>query len=105
MSETFDPEAERRIVEARRKMREDMRTEVFEHLTEREQRLVREAAVSGFVSGMLHVNPHLRPQETPDDEIMVNRVIDNALAFPESYPLIGYILLDEADEQPTSEEQ
>jgi hypothetical protein len=36
---------------------------------------------------------------------MVNRVVDNALAFPESYPLIGYILLDEADEQPTSEEQ
>jgi hypothetical protein len=105
MSETFDPEAERRTVEARRKMREDMRTEVFERLTEREQRLVREAAVSGFVRGMLHINPHLRPQETPDDEIMVNRVIDNALAFPESYPLIGYILLDEADEQPTSEEQ
>jgi hypothetical protein len=105
MSETFDPEAEKRIVETRRKMRKDMRTEVFERLTKREQRLVREAAVSGFVRGMLHINPHLQPQETPDDEVMVNRVIDNALAFPESYPLIGYILLDEADEQPTPEEQ
>lgn len=107
MSETFDTNQEERF---RRwhleylERREQKLADVFERLSEREQQLVREAAVSGFVSGMLHMKPTLTPRETPDDEVMVDQVIGNALAFPESYPLLGRILFDEGEAQPTSEQ-
>lgn len=57
---------------------------VYETLTKREQRLVREAAVMGFVQGTRHAGGFDVP--IPPDRRIVAQVIDACFAFPDLYP-------------------
>jgi hypothetical protein len=83
------------------KAREAKRATILERLSGREQQLVREVAISAFVMGMMHVNPHLRQEDVPDDAIMFNIAIENAYKFPEIYPVLTNS--SESPEQSTQE--
>ena len=56
-------------------------------LTERERRLMREAAVMGYVRGRMH--PEGEPH--PKDGTVLAEVIDACLAFPDLYPVIAAV--------------
>jgi hypothetical protein len=53
-------------------------------LTERERRLVREAAVMGYVQGRRHPKDAAHPK----DSAVLRLVIDAAIAVPDLYPVI-----------------
>lgn len=57
-------------------------------LTPREQRLVREAAVMGYVQGTRSV-PGGHNGKIPPDLQIVGLVVDGCLAMPDLYPLIA----------------
>ncbi|MFJ2399821.1 hypothetical protein ACIOUE_00855 [Streptomyces xanthochromogenes] len=60
----------------------------FEVLTDRERRLVHDAAVMGYVQGMRHP----QRERIPKDSRIVARVVQECLAFPDLYPAItGYV--------------
>ena len=54
-------------------------------LTERERRLVREAAVMGYVRGRMHP----ADVDQPKDSAVLSEVVDACLAFPDKYPVIS----------------
>jgi hypothetical protein len=54
-------------------------------LTERERRLVREAAVMGYVQG----RRHLAGDDQPKDAAVLHLVVDACLAAPDLYPVIA----------------
>lgn len=56
-------------------------------LTERERRLMREAAVMGFVRGRMHPDSEAHPK----DSAVLAEVIDACLALPDLYPVINHI--------------
>lgn len=65
--------------------RADAITATLGCLSERELRLVREAAVMGYVRGRMHLEgePH------PKDTAVLAEVIDACLAAPDLYPVIS----------------
>jgi hypothetical protein len=67
--------------ETRQQMRADKRNAVLRGLTKREQQLVREAAVMGYVRGTM-----AQSKEIPDDSDVLALVIDCCLGFPDLYP-------------------
>lgn len=54
-------------------------------LTERERRLIREAAVMGYVRGRMHP----ADQDQPKDAAVLATVVDACLAMPDLYPVIS----------------
>lgn len=54
-------------------------------LTERERRLIREAAVMGYVQGRRHPEGHPHPK----DGAVLGLVVDACLAAPDLYPVIS----------------
>lgn len=54
-------------------------------LTERERRLIREAAVMGYVRGRMHP----QGQDQPKDSAVLAEVVDACLAIPDLYPVIS----------------
>jgi hypothetical protein len=58
---------------------------VLASLTERERRLVREAAVMGYVRGRRHP----AGQDHPKDSAVLAEVVDACLAAPDLYPVIS----------------
>lgn len=59
-------------------------------MTVRERRLVREAAVMGYVQGVRAV-PGGHNATIPPDSTILARVVGACLAFPDLYPVIGRI--------------
>lgn len=57
-------------------------------LTERERRLIREAAVMGYVQG----RRHSREQDHPKDDAVLALVVDACLAHPDLYPVLSGVL-------------
>lgn len=62
-------------------------TDFLASLTERERRLMREAAVMGYVRGRMHLDGEAHPK----DGAVLNEVIDACLAFPDLYPVINLV--------------
>ena len=54
-------------------------------LTERERRLIREAAVMGYVQGQRHP----AGESHPKDRAVMSLVVGECLAFPDLYPVIS----------------
>jgi hypothetical protein len=81
------PEHVMQILVAREEMRREESAEALARLTEREQRLVREAAVMGFVhgrmSGLRSEDPH------PKDADVLHNVVLGCVRHSDRYPLIG----------------
>ena len=75
-----------RYLAARDAQRNDHVNRILGELSERERRLVREAAVMGYVQGSYGATP---PKEIPSDSVIVWRVIDACQALPDLYPVIG----------------
>lgn len=67
--------------EKRRQMHADERGAVLRGLTKREQQLIREAAVMGYVRGTM-----AHSEEIPADSDVLALVIDCCLNFPDLYP-------------------
>lgn len=67
--------------ETRREQRAGERDAVLRGLTKREQQLVREAAVMGYVRGTM-----AQSKEIPGDSAVLAHVIDCCLGFPDLYP-------------------
>ena len=65
-------------------------------LTERERRLMREAAVMGYVRGRMHPEGVAHPK----DAAVLAEVIDACLAFPDLYPVINLIANPAEDDAP-----
>lgn len=75
-------------LEQRQRQRADARERVLASLTDRERRLVREAAVMGFVRGSIFGGDHRAP-EIPQDPVIVAEILDGCRDFPDLYPLLG----------------
>ena len=71
-------------LETRQQMRADERHAVLRGLTKREQHLIKEAAVMGYVRGTM-----AHGKEIPDDSDVLALVIDCCLAFPDLYPAMN----------------
>lgn len=73
-------------------LREQQRTEAVDTtlaaLTERERRLMREAAVMGYVQGRRHPQDEAHPK----DAAVLALVVDACLAHPDLYPVISGVL-------------
>jgi hypothetical protein len=67
--------------EKRQQMHADERAAVLRGLTKREQQLIREAAVMGYVRGTM-----AHSKEIPADSEVLALVIDCCLNFPDLYP-------------------
>jgi hypothetical protein len=67
--------------ETRQQMRADDRNAVLRGLTKREQQLVREAAVMGYVRGTM-----AQSKDIPGDSDVLALVIDCCLGFSDLYP-------------------
>ena len=67
--------------ETRQQQHADDRNAVLSGLTRREQQLVREAAVMGYVRGTM-----TQSKEIPGDSDVLALVIDCCLGFPDLYP-------------------
>lgn len=69
--------------------RQQQRAEAVEatlaSLSERERRLIREAAVMGYARGRMHPDG----QDQPKDSAVLAEVIDACLAMPDLYPIIS----------------
>ena len=70
--------------ETRQQQRADDRNAVLRGLTKREQQLVREAAVMGYVRGTMAPD-----KDIPDDSDVTAFVIDCCLGFPDLYPAMA----------------
>lgn len=70
---------------ARDRAREQRTDDALAALTPREQALVREAAVMGYVQGAMAS----RRQEIPPDSEVLRRVVTSCLAMPDLYPAIS----------------
>jgi hypothetical protein len=81
-------EALGRYLEARDADRRTAVHAVLQGLTEREARLVREAAVMGYVRGV-QCGPHR--DQIPHDAEILWEVIDACLAMPDLYPVISEV--------------
>ena len=57
------------------------------HLTPRERALVREAAVMGYIQGLMRD----RSEGAPKDSATVRLVVDACFAFPDLYPAVSAI--------------
>ena len=77
-----------RYFEARRARREADRNAVIGALTKREQALIRDAAVMGYVQGTMV--PRSRPDggDIPPDGQILASVLDGCLAMSDLYPAI-----------------
>lgn len=70
--------------------RQQQRAEAFARFTPREQRLIREAAVMGFVRGSMYcASRHDEEPEIPRDVWIVEQVLAGCLSFDDIYPLIA----------------
>ena len=67
--------------------RHEATANAYAALTEREQRLVREAAVMGYVQGRRHP----AGEDHPKDSWVTQLVVQECLAFPDLYPVINAI--------------
>lgn len=59
--------------------------EVYGALTERERGLVKDAAVMGYVQGLMRT----REEGMPKDSQIVQLVVQECLAFPDLYPTLS----------------
>ncbi|WP_326646631.1 hypothetical protein OG884_18555 [Streptosporangium sp. NBC_01755] len=75
--------------------RDDRVNRALDALSDREKRLVREAAVMGYVQGAMAANPGKRP-DIPKDSAIVWQVVDACRAFPDLYPVISALADEEA---------
>lgn len=75
---------------ARQRQRDERVARTFNHLSIREQRLVREAAVMGYVQGV-RSQPGGCTAEIPKDAVIVYQVVDGCLAFDDLYPQINRV--------------
>lgn len=57
-------------------------------LTPRERLILREAAVSGYVRGVMHAGG-LHRGEVPPDRVMVREALETCIAHGDIYPLLG----------------
>lgn len=81
------PEGLERYLAVRQADRERAVDVALARLTPQEQRLVREAAVMGYVQGMRSgAGPDDRP---PPDTVVMRLVVDACLALPDLYPVIS----------------
>lgn len=81
----------------RQRQRAQAVADVLNRLTERELLLVKEAAVMGFVQGVMHQRD--TGDKIPGDRAILMSVVEDVLAFPENYPtLANYTESDEADQ-------
>lgn len=62
-------------------------TAFLNKLTERERRLMREAAVMGYVRGRMHPDGEAHPK----DSAVFAEVVDACLAIPDLYPVIHHV--------------
>lgn len=72
---------------AREAQRAEASAAFLAKLTERERRLMREAAVMGYVRGRMHPDGEAHPK----DSAVFAEVIDACLALPDLYPVIAFI--------------
>lgn len=72
----------------REQHRADEIAAVLNRLTEREQVLVREAAVMGFVRGSMFGAGSQKTPEIPRDSRIVAEVVGAVLSFPNLYPTL-----------------
>lgn len=77
-----------RYFEIRERHRADEIAAVLNGLTAREQALVREAAVMGFVRGAMFGAGGQKTPEIPRDSRIVAEVVGAVLSFPNLYPTL-----------------
>lgn len=85
MSEQAIPEQLVRYLAARDKERAENVRLTWEKLSPREQRLVREAAVMGWVQGVRSI-PGSYKAEIPRDNEIVSRVLEGCFVFDRRHP-------------------
>ncbi len=71
------------LFEANALRRAKARDELMGNLTEREQRLVREAVIAGYLAHAIH-----RPESIPPDSEILASGLDVALGYSDLYPLL-----------------
>lgn len=79
------PESYLRYLATREAERADAINAVLAGMTERERRLVKEAAVMGYVQG----RRHLQGEDHPKDSVVLATVIDACLSNDDLYPTIS----------------
>jgi ABC-type cobalamin transport system ATPase subunit len=85
----------------REQQRDEQVRRILATLSDREQQLVREAAVMGYVRGSMAANPSAR-LVIPKDAVIVWEVIDACQAMPDLYRTItGWVEETEDDEEPS----
>lgn len=78
------------ILGVRARLRQDKRIEALARFTPREQRLIREASVMGFVRGVRYEGYRRDDEpEIPRDGWIVEQVLGGCLSFEDLYPLIA----------------
>jgi len=82
------PEGLLRYFEIRERHRADEIAAVLNGLTVREQALVREAAVMGFVRGAIFASGGRKTPEMPRDSRILAEVVGACLSMPETYPTL-----------------
>lgn len=93
---TADPQMIERLVayfEVRDRQRVEEVNRVLGLMTAREQRLVREAAVMGYVRGSMAGRAGI--DTIPGDAAVLAEVVDACLAFDDLYPVINAIAAPE----------
>jgi hypothetical protein len=83
------PEGLLRYFELRERHRADEIAALLARLTAREQALVREAAVMGFVRGAIFASGGRRLPEIPRDSRIVAEAVGACLSMPETYPTLS----------------
>lgn len=76
---------------ARDHERDDRVIHAIGALTAREQVLVREAAVMGYVQGALSTGGSVLGEKIPPDSVVLRRVVAACQAVPELYPMLGKV--------------
>lgn len=88
----MDPKFEKNLTNyfaARAKARDEEFEGIYNQFTEVEKRLVREAAVMGFVQGLQAAGKHdLKP--FPNDSEITKAVVLEAANIPDLYPIMGW---------------
>jgi hypothetical protein len=80
-------------MEQRRAERADAVNAVLGALTPKERHLIHDAAVMGYVRGLLH-GKHTPNDGVPKDSLIVAEVIDACLAMPDLYPGLNAVAED-----------
>ena len=75
-------------LEARRAHREADRNAILAGLTKREQELVRDAAVMGYVQGRMVPRSRSDGSDIPPDGVILASVLDGCLAMSDLYPAV-----------------